>query len=143
MAREPHADIQAMRALLQQHAALAARPNDPEAPLDAGFWAQQKRYWGDLERLRADNAALEAKLTRAVERMRAAEAERDAAVDRAREARNELIQFKIDTKRAQERAERERALAERDRTETEEERRLREMHEEWIAEQRRRYWARF
>ncbi len=132
-----------MRALLQQHAALAARPNDPEAPLDAGFWAQQKRYWGDLERLRADNAALEAKLTRAVERMRAAEAERDAAVDRAREARNELIQFKIDTKRAQERAERERALAERDRTETEEERRLREMHEEWIAEQRRRYWARF
>jgi hypothetical protein len=141
MAREPHADIQAMRALLQQHATLAARPNDPEAPLDAGFWAQQKRYWGDLERLRTDNAALEAKLKEAVERMQAAEAARDAAVDRANKARNELIQFKIDTKRAKEREEMARALAERDRTETEEQRKQRLLHEEWTAEQRRRYWA--
>jgi hypothetical protein len=152
MPREPHADIQAMRALLQQHAdlglaagadlaRLAVRPNDPEAPLDAGFWARQQRYWGDLERLRADNAALEAKLKEAVERMRAAEAARDAAVDRAHKARNELIQFKLDTKRAQEREERARAIAERDRTETEEERRLREMREERRKVEDQRYWA--
>ncbi len=153
MPREPHADIQAMRALLQQHAdlagladladlaRLAVRPNDPEAPLDAGFWAQQKRYWGDLERLRTDNAALEAKLKQAVERMTAAEAERDAAVDRAREARNELIQFRQDTQRAKEREERARALAERDRAETEEQRKQRLMREERLAEEHRRYFA--
>ena len=144
MPRGPHADIQAMRALLQQHAALAAlaaRPSDPEAPLDAGFWARGKRYWGDLERLRADNAALEAKLAQAVERMRAAEAARDAADDRAREARNELVQFKIDTKRAQERADTARALAERNRAETEEERKQRLMHEHRQDVERSRYWA--
>jgi hypothetical protein len=147
MPREPHTDIQAMRALLQQHADLAGladlavRPNDPEAPLDAGFWAQQKRYWGDLERLRTDNAALEAKFTQAVERMRAAEAQRDAAVDRAREARNELIQFKLDTKRAQERTERARALTERDRAETEEQRKQRLMRDNRHDEERSRYFA--
>ncbi len=136
-----------MRALLQQHADLAGlanlavRPNDPEAPLDAGFWAQQKRYWGDVERLRTDNAALEAKLKEAVEGMQAAEAERDAAVDRAREARNELIQFKIDTKRAKEREDQARALAERDRTETEEERKQRLMRAERKKVEDQRYWG--
>jgi hypothetical protein len=142
MPREPHADIQAMRALLQQHAALAAGADrDPEAPLDAGFWAQQKRYWGDLERLRADNAALTAKLARAVERMQAAEAERDAAVDRAREARNALVQFKLDAQRAQESADRARALAERDRAETEEERKQRLMRERRHDVELSRYFA--
>ena len=73
--------------------------------------------------------------------MRAAEAERDAAVDRAREARNELIQFKLDTQHAKEREERARALAERDRAETAEERKQRLLSEQWKAEQDRRYWA--
>jgi len=145
MPREPHADIQAMHALLQQHADLAGlaagADRDPEAPLDAGLRASVNRYFGDIKRLRADNAALEAKLARAVERMRAAEAERDAAVDRAREARNELIQFRLDTERAKEREERARALAERDRTETDEERRLREMREERKKVEDLRYWA--
>jgi hypothetical protein len=153
MPREPRADIQAMRALLQQHADLAgladladladlaARPNDPEAPLDGGLRASVNRYFGDIKRLRADNAALEAKLMQAVERMTAAEAERDAAVDRERETRNELIQFKLDTKRAKEREERARALAERDRTETEEQRRLREMREKRREVEDQRYWG--
>jgi hypothetical protein len=146
MTREPHADIQAMRALLQQHADLAhlaARPDDPEAPLDAGFWAGQTRYWGDLKRLRTDNAALEAKLKEAVERMTDAEAERDAAVDRARDSRNELIQFKQDTRTAQERAERALAIAERDRTETEEQRKQRQLREARKAVEDSRYWASF
>jgi hypothetical protein len=150
MAREPHADIQAMRALLQQHAdladpadlaRLAVRPNDPEAPLDAGLRASVNRYFGDIKRLRADNAALEAKLAQAVERMKAAEAARDAAVDRANKASGDLIQFKLDTQRAKEREERARALAERARAETEEERKQRLMRDHRQDVERIRYWG--
>ncbi len=145
MAREPHTDIQGMRALLQQHAGLAdlaaGAERDPEAPLDDSLWARQNRYWGDLKRLRADNAVLTAKLERAVERMNLAEAQRDAAVDRAREARNELIQFKQDTLRGKERVERARAIAERDRTETEEQRKQRLLREARRDVEDSRYWA--
>ncbi len=54
---------------------------------------------------------------------------------------DELIQFKLDTKRAKEREEWERALAERDRTETEEERKQRLMREYQHDVELSRYFA--
>jgi Skp family chaperone for outer membrane proteins len=143
MTRESHPDIQTMHTL--QHAHLdhldhLVAPYDPKTPLDAGLRTRVNRYWGDLAQLRADNVALEAKLERAVERMKAAEAERDTTVDSAREARNALIQLKQDVAREKEREERARALTERDRTETAEERKERLRHEADRADQFKRYW---
>ena len=117
-----------------------AAPNDTSI-LDSGFVARQNRYWGDLKQLRTDKAALEAKLAAALFKCATAETERDAALDRAREARNALAQLKQDIAREKATTERLTALSKRNSSETAEERTERERDERFRAAHRERYFS--